>query len=200
MHITLVLGCFRTVLREAGCSDEQPREQEAAAAQAVPSCRPQPGASRAPAGSRTLLTPSGTSEVAGAGPGGSPWSTEGWAWMQVPRAGLAAAPSALDALLRRRVFFLFNVSPLNLRWTMESFQHSEYNELVSAAPEFVSRLETQPAGSTLGPASSTKNNGKAGEGRAERQHPALGDSPASGASQSSLVLHVERITASRPSF
>lgn len=87
--------------------------------------------------------------------------------MQVPRAGLEAAPSALcilDALLRRRAFFLFNISPLNLRWTMESFQHSEYNELVSAALELVSRLKTRPAGSTLGPGSSTKNNGKARRG------------------------------------
>ena len=105
--------------------------------------------------------------LAGAGPSGSPWSTEGWSWMQVPRAGLEAAPSALcilDALLRRRAFFLFNISPLNLRWTMESFQHSEYNELVSAALELVSRLKTRPAGSTLGPGSSTKNNGKARRG------------------------------------
>lgn len=84
--------------------------------------------------------------------------------MRVLRAGLEAAPSApciLDALLRRRASFLFNTSPLNLHWTMESFQHSEYNELVSAALEFVSRLKTRPAGSTLGPGSSTKNNGKA---------------------------------------
>lgn len=141
--------------------------------------------------------------VAGAGPGGSPWSAEGWAWVQVPRARLEAAPSApciLDAPLRRRAFFLFHISPLNLRWTMESFQHSEYNELVSAALEFVSRLKTRPAGSTLGPGSSTKNNGKARRGAVERQDPALGDSAASGAAQSSLILHLERITASRPSF
>lgn len=54
------------------------------------------------------------------------------------------------------------VSPLRLRWAMESFQRSEHNEVVSvsAALQLVSRLEPRPAGSMLGPDSSTKNNGK----------------------------------------
>lgn len=92
------------------------------------------------------------------------------------------------------------VSPLRLRWAMESFQRSEHNEVVSVS---AARIQAGAPASWehVGTRLKYKEQWKRHrEGRVERQDPALGDSAASGAAQSSPILHRERITASRPSF